>query len=358
VKKPRKKTGEAIRIPVVLLLIIAMLHSSACLVIEPGQTTTLSDATRTTPSPTPEQTGSETTRPPDPSPTASPTPEATPTAVPTPIPSPTETSTTTIGPLPSAAPEPTGQPDWSYLELLDNTKTGWYYMPAEPPGSDVPASVPGSVQTLIQNTRSLWQEQNPQGKPLYLTMDEGYEYQNLTAGILDIARDFDVTISFFITGSYLAKNPRTVQRMVDEGHLVLNHTEHHPNLPLLLEEEGPEVALNELRQVERAFFDLTGQQMLPFIRPPEGSYSERLLTLLDQAGYRTVFWSFAYRDWLTDAQPEPEAALEKVLANLHPGSILLLHAVSETNQIILPQLITAARSRGYRFEPLTALSTP
>ncbi len=292
-----------------------------------------------------------------PLPTAMPSPSLSPAPTATPSPSPVPTATPSPSPTtaPTATPAPTG---WDHLNALDNTKTGWYYVPASPLGADLPAVIPESVQKLVQASHALWQEADPDGKPLYLTMDEGYEFQNLTDGILDIARDKEVPITFFITGSYLARNPERVLRMVQDGHLVVNHTQRHPNLPDLLASEGPEALLNELTQVENAFRQLTGQDMARYMRPPEGSYSERMLVLLDQAGYRTVFWSYAYRDWLTDDQPDPDAALEKTLANLHPGSILLLHAVSETNQKILPRLIDAARERGYRFLPLTSLTAP
>ena len=65
--------------------------------------------------------------------------------------------------------------------------------------------------------------------------------------------------------------------------------------------------------------------------------------------YTTVFWSFAYRDWLTDDQPDPDAAFDLIMSELHDGSILLLHAVSDTNVAILPRLIDAIRAEGYTF---------
>jgi delta-lactam-biosynthetic de-N-acetylase len=337
-------------------LILLLTHvAAACQLLPSESVTTRTSATfatapTATPSPTPEPAATPS---PTPAPTATPSPTPAPTATPSPTPEPTATPSPT--PAPTTTPAPTG---WPHLNTLDNTKTGWYYVPASPLNADLPAVIPAAVQKLVQANHALWQEEDPSGMPLYLTMDMGYEYQNLTDGFLDIARDKGVPITFFITGNYLARNPERVQRMVQDGHLVVNHTQRHPNLPELLGNEGPEAILSELTQVEDDFRALTGQDMARFVRPPEGSYSERVLTLLDQAGYRTVFWSYAYRDWLTDDQPDPEAALDKALANLHPGSILLLHAVSETNQKILPSLIDAARERGYRFEPLTALALP
>ncbi len=260
---------------------------------------------------------------------------------------PTETTQTAPPPTPSVT-----QHTWDDLDQLDNSKAGWYYVPAATLGVDQPATLPRSVLDLIAPANVLWQMKETNDKVLYLTMDNGYEYMNLTATILDVARDKQAPITFFITGSYLARNPDLVRRMAAEGHLVANHTKSHPNLVDLLAGKGPQAVLDELTVVSAEFEKLTGQEMPMLMRPPEGSYSQRLLALLDGAGYRTAFWSYAYRDWLTDDQPDPQAALQKILANLHPGSILLLHAVSETNAAILPDLIDEARARGYTFSLL------
>lgn len=260
---------------------------------------------------------------------------------------PTTSITTT-----SAVSQPTSATTTFDLNRLDHTKNGWYYLPATQLGADQPATLPKSVLDLIKPYDVFWQDQNPSGKIIYLTMDEGYEYENLTGTILDVAKEYKVPIAFFVTGSYIRHNPEYIKRMASEGHQILNHTDSHPNLPDLLGSKGPDAVIGELSRVEEAFSSLTGQSMPKIMRPPEGSYSERMLALLSQSGYRVVFWSFAYRDWLTDEQPDPQQALQKILDNLHPGSVLLLHAVSKTNAMILDDFINAATARGYQFKPL------
>jgi delta-lactam-biosynthetic de-N-acetylase len=268
-------------------------------------------------------------------PTQAPTATATPTSSPSPAP------TATITPLPTPTPV--------QLDSLDNTKTGWYYQRPSPTGQAVPAAIPAAVAKLIAPYRVVWQIAPQSTRTVYLTMDEGYEYQNLTDTILDVARDRSVPITFFITGSYLKNNPQKVLRMVAEGHQVANHTWHHPNLVDLLASKGGQAVLDELTSLEKDYLQLTGQAMIKRLRPPEGSYSERLLALLTQHGYETVFWSFAYRDWLTDDQPEPQAALARIVGEVHDGSVLLLHAVSATNVAVLPELIDAVRAQGFTF---------
>ena len=71
--------------------------------------------------------------------------------------------------------------------------------------------------------------------------------------------------------------------------------------------------------------------------------------MVQDLGYRSVFWSFAYRDWLVDEQPDPQEAIATIEDKCHPGAIYLLHAVSETNAQILGQVIDDLRGEGYVF---------
>lgn len=285
---------------------------------------------------TPTPSASHTAASPTPTPPAS---ETTTTAATT---APTTTATTTAEPTPT----PTGGPDPGQLS---NTKLSWYFNPPGMLGEDLPATIPSGVRTLIADYDVIWQQQLSGRKIVFLTMDEGYEFEDNTTEILDTAWLKGVPITFFITGSYLAQNPAKVERMLNEGHLVANHTDSHPDLVDLTDSGGRAGLLKELQNLETAFLARTGEKMAKIVRPPAGVYSERVLGELTAAGYRTVFWSFAYRDWETGSQPDPEAAMDKILGQLHNGSVILLHAVSNTNVAILPDLIDEIRARGYDF---------
>lgn len=189
-------------------------------------------------------------------------------------------------------------------------------------------------------------------KVVYLTFDAGYE-NGVTAQILDALAAAGVPAAFFLTGAYIRDNALLVRRMVDEGHIVANHTFSHPSLPSLARD--PSAFAREIRTTERAFRRTTGADISPFLRPPSGEYSALALCRARHLGYTTVFWSFAHRDWLVDDQPPAAVTLQRILAGSHKGAIYLLHAVSSSDAEALPQAIEGLRERGYRIAPLTEL---
>ena len=186
---------------------------------------------------------------------------------------------------------------------------------------------------------------------IYLTFDEGYE-NGYTAKILDVLRENNVKAVFFITGPYLSEHQDLVRRMVEEGHIVGNHSIHHPSLPSVDDKTLEE----EILGLDRAFFEKFGKHM-QFLRPPKGEYSERTLAITQKLGYVNLFWSFAYDDWYKDKIRGAQYAYDKVMNNLHNGEVMLLHAVSKDNTDALDMIIKGARSKGFEFaDPSNLLS--
>ncbi len=184
-------------------------------------------------------------------------------------------------------------------------------------------------------------------KCVYLTFDEGYE-NGYTDDILDTLKEKNVKAAFFITMPYLKKHTDLVARMVDEGHTVGNHTVNHPSLPSLSDDEKVK---EELRGLAMAFSDIFGKEM-HYFRPPMGEYSDRTLRITKDMGYTNVFWSFAYADWDRNKSRGKEYAFNKVMAGLHDGAVLLLHAVSKDNAEALPDIIDGIQKQGYTFRTL------
>ena len=141
--------------------------------------------------------------------------------------------------------------------------------------------------------------------------------------------------------------------MLDEGHIVGNHTYHHPDMTQISTVES---FRKELEDLETLFEETTGQKMAKFYRPPQGKYSEANLQMASDLGYRTFFWSLAYVDWYQDDQPTKEEAFDKLLTRIHPGAVVLLHNTSSTNRAILDELLNKWEEMGYRFESLDKLA--
>ena len=192
---------------------------------------------------------------------------------------------------------------------------------------------------------------NEEEKKIYLTFDAGFENGN-TEKILDALKENDVKAAFFLVGNYLETCPEIVKRMVEEGHIVGNHTYHHRDMGTLTTKEA---FVKELTDLEELYCEITGKDMLKFYRPPQGKYSEEQLKWAKEQGYKTCFWSLAYVDWDEKKQPTKEQAMEKLTKRIHPGAIVLLHSTSSTNGEIMAELIKAWKDMGYSFGELTDL---
>ena len=307
-----------------------------------------------TPEPTPEAV-------PSPSPEASKAPEPEPSPEPSPEPPveipPVEALPTEAPPIEAPPvmpetivrrqveiPEVSGYPAHNFGSpytdsgALSNKKSGWYFNRNKehvPPTATRDFDIRQFDGHYLGDTGS---------KVVYLTFDEGYE-NGYTEKILDVLAEKQVHAAFFVTKPYITSCPDLIQRMVDEGHIVGNHSVTHKSFPDLSDED----IIWELEETARAFYEVTGQDMPLFFRPPMGEYSARTLAVTMNTGYKSIFWSFAYKDWETDNQPGKAAAYETVMNDLHNGQIMLLHAVSSSNTEALPDIIDSFKEHGYEF---------
>ena len=208
---------------------------------------------------------------------------------------------------------------------------------------------PASSQELARFDAAYLGDTNE--KVIYLTFDAGYE-NGCTAQILDVLKDNNVPAAFFLVGNYMEKNADLVRRMVEEGHIVGNHTMHHRDMSRLKEKDA---FTAELTDLEKLFQEITGTELPKYYRPPQGTYSQDNLIMARDMGYRTVFWSLAYVDWNNNAQPTAEEAFSKLLPRIHNGAVVLLHSTSKTNAQIMDELLTKWKEMGYTFGTLDDL---
>ncbi len=187
---------------------------------------------------------------------------------------------------------------------------------------------------------------NNEDKYVYLTFDEGYE-AGYTPKLLDILKENNIKAAFFITGHYLNSKPELVERMIQEGHIVGNHTVNHKSMPDLDDEKIKEEIMNLHTTVYEKF-----NYEMKYIRPPMGEFSERTLSIIKDLGYKTTMWSLAYDDWDENKQGRETYGKDKVISNIHNGAIILLHANSVDNSNILDSCIKEIKEMGYEFKTL------
>ena len=172
----------------------------------------------------------------------------------------------------------------SEYDALDNTmKESWCFQ------RKTDHSVSGSYEFFdIEEYNGYYANLNvPEGdKVIYLTFDCGYP-SDKTVAILDTLKKHNAKASFFVTKMYLEECSDYAVRMKEEGHMVCNHTVTHSDLvPMTVEEIA-----NEIFDTEEYFYEKTGYTLDPYFRTPKGTYTKRLMTILTDAGYTTVFWS-------------------------------------------------------------------
>ena len=260
------------------------------------------------------------------------------------------------------------------LPFLFRGKAHGESAPEGPPQS-APSPAESEVQTAAENTNWVlsFQEEgktpvgnassdylkqynayycgNADQKKIYLTFDAGYE-NGFTPAILDALKKHNAKATFFVVGNYIETSPDLIKRMVSEGHIVGNHTYHHPDMSKIADQAA---FRKELSDLETLYKETTGEEMRKYYRPPQGKYIEQNLKMASEMGYQTFFWSLAYVDWYVDDQPSKEQAFSKLLPRIHPGAVVLLHSTSSTNAEILDELLTKWESEGYTFGTLDEL---
>lgn len=188
-------------------------------------------------------------------------------------------------------------------------------------------------------------------KRIYITFDAGYE-AGYTPKILEALKKHNVKATFFVVGTLMKSNPDLIKQIDDDGHIIANHSMHHPNMSKMSTMEDFK---KEIEPVEELYKQITGKDMKKFYRPPQGIFSETNLKMAHELGYKTIFWSLAYVDWYKDKQPTHEEAMKKIMSRMHNGAIILLHSTSKTNSEILDDLLTKLKEQGYTFGTLEEL---
>ena len=226
--------------------------------------------------------------------------------------------------------------------IQDSKTIGWGIKRAN---NNMQPDVGEANRTLLENNNGICLGKDTE-KIIYLTFDEVYE-AGYTEKILNTLKENNVKATFFITSHYLNTTSDLVERMINEGHIVGNHTVNHKSMPSISNEEIEK----EIMKLHQAVMGKFNYEM-KFMRPPKGEFNERTLKKTSELGYKTVMWSFAYFDWDEKKQPSLEESRKMIINNLHCGEIMLLHPNSKTNSEVLDSIIKEAKEQGYEFKLL------
>jgi len=181
-----------------------------------------------------------------------------------------------------------------------------------------------------------------------LTFDDGPSAY--TGRLLDVLRRLRVPATFFVLGQHVADHPVEIQRMIDEGHTIANHSWSHPDMATLSE---PDQA-TQVRDAAQAIQAAGGANPRLF-RPPYGSYDATTHRVLRGAQELSVLWSVDSQDYTL---PGVDGIVANVVPNVHPGAIVLLHdGGGDRAQTIaaVERIVPALRKQGYRFATVPRL---
>ena len=181
-----------------------------------------------------------------------------------------------------------------------------------------------------------------------LTFDAGAALGS-TMETLDILRGRGVRATFFITGQFAERYPDAIRQMAADGHEISNHTYSHPDLVTV----SDEAIVKELERTDQILSGLTGRSSKPWMRMPYGSRDARVLRIVGQAGYRSVYWALDSADWREDATARGVA--QRVLANIKAGDVVVHHCSTAATAGALPTILDGLDQRGLRVVTVTEL---
>ena len=163
-----------------------------------------------------------------------------------------------------------------------------------------------------------------------------------TQQLINILDEYDAVATFFVVGAWVDKYPESVKQLSDAGHQVQNHSNTHPHMPQLSQEQ----MLDEINSCNNKIANITGVTPT-LLRPPYGDYNNATIETVEKAGMYTIQWDVDSLDWKDNATPE--SITKRVVGKVKPGSIVLFHNDADHTPAALPQILKALKQDGYEF---------
>ena len=224
---------------------------------------------------------------------------------------------------------------------IDNTSRGWWsgnkFNKTRPPG--------GADINELKKYNAFFL--GPDNKTIYLTFDEG-SYDTYVKEIVEVLNNQKVKGTFFLCKNYIEKNPELIKHMVETGQSIGNHTYHHENMPSLATKNNFNKYLSEIKEVENAYYKITGKEIDKVYRDPRGEWSFRDLQIIKDLGYKTFFYSANYNDF--SGTLTKETALSEMTKRYHNGAIYLIHPNNKGNYEALESFIIEMKKKGFKFD--------
>lgn len=237
----------------------------------------------------------------------------------------------------------------TFISFISVAKAEEFHWGFKPSRNGEPVEIGEPLESLLRDYGAIYKG-NGEKKIVYLSFDNGYE-NGYTESILNTLREENAPATFFLTEHYLTSATDLVKTMIKDGHIIGNHSYGHPNMARLTADE----MIKEWQQFDHKLNELTGVKRTYYARPPEGIFNEQVLKVGNEAGYRHMFWSIAFKDWLKDERRGAQYAYDALMGQLHPGAVILMHTVAQDNAEALPRFIKDAKAKGYTFGSLDEL---
>lgn len=185
-------------------------------------------------------------------------------------------------------------------------------------------------------------------KVIYLTFDEGGNDKTYIKEIADLLNRYEIKATFFLTRNYIHDEADFIRELVNNDHIIGNHTRNHLNMASLANEASIDQFVEEVTSVEKAYMEVTGQEMVKVFRFPKGEASERTMKMMKDLGYKNYFWSHAYYDY--GPELSYQEAYDAMMNYYHNGAIYLIHPNNKGNYTALEDFIKEMLDMGFTFK--------
>lgn len=157
--------------------------------------------------------------------------------------------------------------------------------------------------------------------------------------MLDVFKEYDIKITFFVTGRWSEKNPELLKMIYDNGHEIGNHGYSHRNYNLLNYEDNRE----EIHKADLVISKILGIKS-KYFAPPSGAYNKDTVKAATDLGYKVIMWSVDTIDWRKDSTKDK--IISRVIGKHHNSAIVLMHPKEETIRA-LPVMIQNLKDKDY-----------